>query len=164
VVVAGHEAQSLGNVRGREAGIHHRRHQFAQQHQRPGAIAVVRLVAHVEHLRHDRLDVDGAVRAHRRLQHRRENACHPPQPGEHVGGVRAVTQHSAQPLVERAVRQAAAFRILQYEQPHRRRHHSCHRPDGARMVARREVQPAGLEEGAGLRGIVDQALECGSAQ
>ena len=69
----------------------------------PGAVAVVALVAHLHHLPDDRGDVDRSGGAHRHAQRRAEHVGHPAQPVDHLGAVRAVPQHLAQPLVQRAV-------------------------------------------------------------
>ena len=105
MVVAADEPQRLGDVGGVAPLVDHRGGEVAQQHQRAGAVAVVRLVAHLEHLGEDpghvdRTGVDGADRG---LQQRAEHLAHPAQPGEHVGPVGAVPQHLAEALVERAV-------------------------------------------------------------
>ena len=112
---------------------------LAQEHQRAGAVAVVPLVAHLQHLGDDRLDVDrpGCART----------ACCSTGPStaaiqrsrlDHLGAVGAVAQHLAEALVERAAGLAAVHRVLQLEHPHRRRDHAGHRADGAVVVARVE--------------------------
>ncbi len=164
MVVAGDELHRPRDLGRREARIDQRRQQIAQQHQRAGPVAVVRLVAHVQHLRQDRLDVDRAVRAHRGLQHRAQRLRHPPQAVEHVGGVRAVAQHLAETLVERAVGKRAGGRILEHEHPHRGRDDAGHRPDRPVVVARPEVQRAALVQLLGLLRIVDQSFERGGAE
>ena len=138
VVVAADEPQALRHVVGGVAGGHHRRGQVAQQHQRAGAVAVVRLVAHLQHLGEDPGDVDRPGRPHRVAEQRAEDRRHPPQPVEHLGPVGAVPQHLAEPLVERAVRAPSRRRVLEHEHPHRRRHHAGHRADRAAVVARLE--------------------------
>ena len=64
VVVAADEAQRLGDVRlsnpASDPAADHRRGEVAQQHQRAGAVAVVGLVAHLQHLGEDAGDVDAA--------------------------------------------------------------------------------------------------------
>ena len=83
-------------------------HQLADQHQGAGPVAVVALVAHLQHLGDDRADVDRPraldAAAHGLLQQRPEHGGHPAQPVDHLGPVGAVPQHLAQPLVERAER------------------------------------------------------------
>ena len=55
--------------------------------------------------------------------------AHPAQPVEHLGAVRAVAQHLAQALVERAVGGAAVLGVAYHEHPHRRADHARHRAD-----------------------------------
>ena len=143
--------------------VDHRRGQVAQQHQGAGAVAVVGLVAHLQHLGQDPGDVDRPGRAATaRLQQRAEHVAHPAQPVEHLGAVGAVPQHLAEPLVERAVGTPPGGRVLEHEHPHRRRDHAGHRADGAAVVARleRPESPA-LEQRDGVLRVVDQPLERG---
>ena len=110
--------------------------EVAQQHERAGPVAVVRLVAHLDHL------APGS-RSRRPAACARTAACSsgpstsPIQRSrvEHVGRVRAVAQHLAQALVERAVGLPPGRGVVEDEHPHRRRHHARHRPDGAVVVA-----------------------------
>ena len=84
---------------------------------------------------------------------------------EHLGGVGAVAQHLAEPLVERAVRAARRSRGSSRTHIHmRRRDDAGHRADGAAVVARLEAdRRAALEERCGVLGVVDEALESGAA-
>ena len=145
--------------------VDHRRGEVAQQHQRAGPVAVVGLVAHLQHLGEDAGDVDRARAA-------RTAACSSgPSTSaiqrsrvEHLGRVGAVAQHLAEPLVERAVRTRAGGGVLEHEHPHRRRDHAGHRADRAAVVARLEARRgAGLEERDRVLGVVDEALEGGAA-
>ena len=125
----------------------------------------MRLVAHLEHLGEDAGDV-GRLRgaADRGLQQRAEHVAHPAQPGQHLGAVRAVAQHLAQALVERAVRPLSTRAVLQHPHPHGRRDDSGHRADGAAVVARLEADAAArLEERDGVLGVVDESLQRGTA-
>ena len=140
--------------------VDHRRRQVAQQHQGAGAVAVVGLVAHLQHLGEDAGDVDRAGRPHRGPQQRAEDVGHPAQPGDHLGRVGAVPQHLAEALVERAVGTPAGGRVLEHEHPHVRRGDPGHRADRGAVVARLERDVgAGLEQRDGVLGVVDQPLE-----
>ena len=66
VVVAADEPGHLGDVGRRRADVDQRGQDVAQEHQRAGPVAVVPLVAHLQHLGEDRRDVDRPVRADRR--------------------------------------------------------------------------------------------------
>ena len=155
---------ALAHVLGRVAGRDHRRGEVAEQHQRAGPVAVVRLVAHLQHLGEDPGDVDRPGGAHggthRVAEQRAEHARHPAQPSQHLRPVGAVAQHLAEALVEGAVRAAPRGLVLQHEHPHRRGHHARHRPDRAAVVARTERDPgSGLEECGRVVGVLHQALE-----
>ena len=164
MVVATDEPQALGDVRGVHATGHHRGGEVAQQHQGAGAVAVVGLVAHLQHLGEDAGDVDRSRAAHRLLQQRTEHVAHPPQPGQHLRTVGAVPQHLAEALVERAVGTPARGGVLEREHPHAGRDDAGHRPDRRSVVARLERDArAGLEERGGVLGVVDQSLERGAA-
>ena len=104
VVVAADEPQRLGDVGGVGAATSiSAGQQVAQEHQRAGPVAVVALVAHLQHLGEDRRDVDRAGRrAPRCCSSGPEHVGHPAQPVEHLGAVGAVAQHLAEALVERA--------------------------------------------------------------
>ena len=99
------------------------------------------------------------------LQQRAEDVAHPAQPVEHLGGVGAVAQDLAEPLVERAVGAGAGRGVLEHEHPHARRDHAGHRADGARgggtARGRHRVPPS--KQRGGVLGVVDQALERGGA-
>ena len=159
VLVGAREPHGLGDVGRRRVGRDHPRQQLAQEHERPGAVAVVALVAHLEHLGDDRPDVDRAGRADRLRQDRPEDAGHPVQPLDDLGAVRAVAQHLAQPLVERAPRLVAVDVVAQRVHPHRRADDAGHRPDGSTVVARLEVELACGEALLGILGGVGEALE-----
>ena len=172
MVVAADEAQRLGHVLAVETGVgpaaDHRGREVAQQHQGAGAVAVVGLVAHLQHLGEDAGHVDGAGLgddgAGGGLQQRAEHVAHPAQPGEHLGAVGAVAQHLAEPLVEGAVRPPAGRAVLEDPHPHGRRDDAGHRADRAAVVARLEADRAArLEERDRVLGVVDQALEGGAA-
>jgi hypothetical protein len=64
VVVAPDEAGDLGQVAARRVERQQVGQQLAQQHERAGAVAVVALVAHLQHLGDDRGDVHRPVAAH----------------------------------------------------------------------------------------------------
>ena len=88
----------------------------------------------------------GPGRPDRDGQCRAEDVGHPAQPGDHLGGVRAVSQYLAKALVQRAPGARAGGLVGQFEQPHRRRDHPGHRPDRVPVVARADADPlAGLE-------------------
>jgi hypothetical protein len=162
VVVAADEAGDLGQVAARRVEREQVGQQLAQQHERAGAVAVVALVAHLQHLGDERGDVHRPVAAHGLAEQRTEHGRHPPQPVEHLRAVRAVAQHLAQALVERAPRPAAVHRVLELEHPHRRADDARHRPDGARGVARPQLDAvAALEQRLGLLRRAGQALEQG---
>ena len=168
MVVAADEPQHLGDVGGVGSARDQRRTEVAQEHQGAGPVAVVGLVAHLEHLAQDRGDVDrsGLVggRPDGALQQGPEHVAHPAQPGQDVGGVGAVAQHLAEPLVERAVGACSGGGVLEHEHPHARRHDPGHRPDGAVVVAGLEADgSAAREEGGGVLRVVDQTLERGTA-
>ena len=136
----------------REPGVDQRREHLAQEHQRPGPVAVVALVAHLHHLRDDRLEVDAGRGAHRVLQQRPQHVGHPAQPLDHLRAERAVAQHLAQALVQRAPRRAVVHLVAHAEDPHRRRHHAGHRADRAasRGRAPRSIAVAGRQQPLGL--------------
>ena len=120
VLVGAGEAHGLGDVGRRRVGGDQAGQQLAQQHERAGAVAVVPLVAHLQHLGDDRADVDRAGRADRLRQDRAEHPGHPAQPLDDLGAVGAVAQHLAQALVERAPRLVAVHVVAQRVDPHRR--------------------------------------------
>jgi hypothetical protein len=118
VVIAGHEAHD-GAKRLGKRGVDQVGQQLTKQQERAGPVAVVSFVAHLDHLSDDRLDVDRAVLAYGCPKRRAQNGVHPAQALDDVGGVGAVAQHLAQPLVERAEGRAAVRRVVQFEHPHR---------------------------------------------
>ena len=106
----------------------------------------------------------GPVALDRLGQQRAEHRRHPAQPLEHLGAVRAVAQHLAEALVERAVGAPAGGRVLEHEHPHRGRDHPGHRADGAAVVAGLQGdRVAPLEERDGVLRVVDETLERGGA-
>ena len=95
MLVAADERQDGGDVRRRDA-LHRddRRRQLAQRHERPGAVAVVPLVAHLQHLREDALHVERVVAgvdraAHGRRQDRAEDVAHPGAAGSSTSSLKA---------------------------------------------------------------------------
>ena len=82
VLVAADELQDRGDVGRRRIDRDDRRRQLAQGHQRPGPVAVVALVAHLQHLGEDRLRVERiGHRPHRVAQDRPEDVAHPAPAG-----------------------------------------------------------------------------------
>ena len=106
------------------------------------AVAVVRLVAHVQRLGDDAPQVDGAGLLQRPLQRRVERRIHPLEPLQHVVSVGTVAQHAPQPLVLRGVGHVAKGLVLDDEDGHRRREDARHGPDGVMVVARIELELA----------------------
>ena len=144
----------------RGAGGDHRGREVAQQHQRAGPVAVVGLVAHLQHLGEDPGHVDGPGGADGVAEQRAEHVAHPAQPVEDLGPVGAVPQHLAEPLVQRAEGPTSRRQVLEHEHPHRRRDDPRHRPHRGPVVARLEGdRGAPLEEGYGVLRVGDQALE-----
>ena len=142
MVVAAHEAERPPRRRRRRTAGDQRRAEVAQQHQGAGPVAVVGLVAHLQHLAEDRGHVDRLARPARpRCSSGPEHVAHPAQPLEHLGAVGAVAQDLAEPLVEGAVGAGAGGGVLEHEHPHARADHAGHRPDGAAVVARLEARP-----------------------
>ncbi len=165
VVVAADEGERLGHVGRVDTGGDHGRGEVAQHHQRAGPVAVVGLVAHLQHLGEDAGDVDAARGAHRLLQQRREHVAHPAQPLDDVGGVGAVAQHLAEPLVERAVGTPPGGPVLEHPDPHARRGDAGHRSDRGVVVAGVEADlVTALEQRGRVVGVVDQSFEGGRSQ
>jgi hypothetical protein len=90
VVVPGDEPHHGGQIGGRSPGLDQIGQQIAEEHERPGPVPVVALVAHMEHLSDDRLEIDRPVPTNGRLEHRPKRRRHPPQPLDHLRAVSAV--------------------------------------------------------------------------
>ena len=139
--------------------------QLAQEHQRPGAVAVVPLVAHLQHLRDDRLDVDAAARVDapaRTACQQRARARRPSTRSRSStsGAVGAVAQDLAQALVQRCTTRAPPCTgSSSTEHPHRRADHPGHRPDRARGggTAPRATAPGRAR--LGVLGVGGETLE-----
>ena len=69
-----------------------------EQQRGRGGVAVVNLVAHVQRLRHQRLELRIGQPAHGELHGGEELAGHPAQPVDDLGGVGAEAQHLARAL------------------------------------------------------------------
>ena len=78
------------------------RQQVAQEHQGAAAVAVVALVAHLDHLSDERLDVDRSVDAQGGREGGAEHVAHPAQSVDDVRTVGAVPQYLAQAFVQGA--------------------------------------------------------------
>ena len=113
----------------------HRRRQPLQQQRGRGRVAVVNLVAHVQGLRHQRLELDGAGLGQRQIERRAQDVGHPLQAVDDLGVVGAEPQHLAEPFVEIAERRAAARRVAHDPHRHRRADDAGHRADRAVMMA-----------------------------
>ena len=124
----------------------------------PALVAVVRLVAHLQQLGDEHLDVDLALELHRVAQHGIEVRLQPAQAGEHLVVARAKAQHLAQALIERAVRAVAEGLVLHDPHGHGGRDHARHRADGAVHVARVEFDLAGGGQLLGLLEVLGQPL------
>ena len=164
MLVAAGELQDGGDVGRRRVDGDDRRRQLAQRHERAGAVAVVPLVAHLQHLGEDPLDVDRVVARvdrspHRLRQDRPEHVAHPAQALLHLVVEGAHPQHLAEALVEVAVGLAAGDRVLDAPHPHRRRRHAGHRADRAVVVARVERDLAGGQDPLGVLDVGRPALE-----
>ena len=91
-------------------------------------------------------------------QQRAEHLLQPAQPGDHLRRVRAVAEHLAEPLIQRAVRAAAVRGVLKHRDRHRRAHHSGHRAHRAARMARRQRHAAAGRDPAGLFHVAGQSL------
>jgi hypothetical protein len=106
----------------------------------------VHLVAHVERLRDQRLQIDGAGVRERRAQRGRDRRRHRAQACEHLRSVGAEAQDLAQALVEVGERAIAGSPVLDDPQRHRRTDHARHRPHGRMVMARLDVDRAAREQ------------------
>ena len=102
---------------------------LAEEQRGDGAVAVVPVVAHLQRLGDERLQVDRPAAAQGRTEHRTEHTIHPPEPLDHLGGKGAVAQHLAQTLVEGGVGDTVAGTVLDDRHRHRWRGHSGHGAD-----------------------------------
>ena len=100
MIVAGDEADGRRDILAARLRAQHRWHQPFQQERGRGRVAVVNLVAHVQGLRHQRLELDAAGLGQRQLERLAQDARHPLQPIDDLGVVGAKPQHLAEPFVE----------------------------------------------------------------
>ena len=149
VVVVVDELQHFGGDRRLVAGRHHCRSDGPVKERCGGAIAVVDLVAHVERLGDEVLEVDAAQLRYRLLQDRVEGVPHPVQPLNDWLTEGAVAQDLTQPFVKRGVGRIAMRLVLEDEHRHGGRDNACHRPDRGMFVAGGELDGAGGGEPSG---------------
>ena len=97
------------------------------------------LIAHLQRLRGDGLEVDAAQRAGDDRERRAQHVAHPRQTAQHVLAVRAKAQRLAQTLVEIAEGAIAAVGILNDQHRHRCRDHPGHGAHCVEVMARREL-------------------------
>ena len=100
---------------GTRSGLDQVRKEISQEHQRPGAVAVVPLVTHLHHLAEDGAHVDRSVRPNCGREGGSEDLVHPPKSIKNGRGVRAVPQDLPQPLVEGAPRECVVDVIAKLE-------------------------------------------------
>ena len=143
MIVAGDEGDGSVATSSRLAfDFEHRRHEPPEQQGGRRGVAVVHLVAHVQRLRHQRLELDPADlrQRHLRAVSRETLAIHFKRV-DHLGAVGAEAQHLAEPLVEIAESQTPARRLAHDPYRHRRADDARHRADRAMMVAGLEREP-----------------------
>ena len=111
-----------------------------------GGVAVVQFIAHVQRLRHERLEVGIRQTAHRNLHRGEEFRAEPAQSFDDFGRVGAEAQHLAESLVQIAIGAVAAVGILHHPDRHRWADDARHRTDGRVFVARFERDAAGRRQ------------------
>jgi len=109
-------------------------------------VAVVALVAHLERLGGEVLEIDGPMRADGAGEGGGERLVHPAQPVEDLRPVGAEAQHLAEAFVLDGVGAIAARRVLHDEDGHGGRHNAGHGSDRAEVVAGGEAHRAVVGE------------------
>ena len=109
-------------------------------------VAIMKFVAHVQRLRHERLEAVVRQAAHRDLHRGEEFGAEPAQPFDDLGRIGAEAQHLSEALVQIAIGAVAAIGILHHPDRHRWADDARHGTDGSVLVARFEGDCAGRRQ------------------